>query len=1337
MDVPFDLTDAYNRLTTSASNFEIPNEREVSQDEAEQLLEIAVESVAESSESIADPKIFDIYCSLLKHSEDVPGPVMTKLLDSVSSGLAAQLESAKRDIQSEEQDIYLSHKAPLEMYAFLLHWFAEAAEKVKGEAEPSTPAPKARRGRGGKAGGARSTGRRKQTEEWSWAAHIPNTLALIARLLAQLNAQRLWTTTMEREAFINCITRPAYHVSESETFMKTLAIRQNVYKVICRAVKHHNHAATAKILLLQRLQYHEHLAEPLAECLSLLAKEFDHTQLADEILREISAKIFTAQDPKGPRIYAKFITKFAEDNPRATLLQLSVLASQLDSEAYAMRQAVVEAMGFIIIDLDASLETTDDREKAEKSIKGIYDLLVERLRDNNSYVRARVLVVLGRLCRLKVPYPKQRLQVTKAAIEALEDKIATVRKNAVSLLIELLHTHPYYRKQGGTLSYDVFKAASDQTIAELEAIEKAAQNAVEALEPDQTEGPEDVQPEATKRTKKGKKRAENSMDVDDEDERDRDESTDEEQENENDDEDASMDVDEEGQPKKTKTAPLKPRKSQLNLDVFTDNEAIRKLTSNETDQLRREKKYYADALRFIGYIEDAMVIVEQMLGSKSKAEVLEAMDFFRVARAFELRDAKNGIKKMLHLIWSKDNNATSEDGKELKGVRARLLECYQEMFFSPNPDLKTGKEQVSEISRNMIERTFDASLADLTSLEEMMRTMMEDDRVHQDVINKLWQIFKAETPIPKPQRRGAIIILGMLALAKRSILVDKVDIMLKVGLGALGKRDLTLARYTCVALQRLAGSMKKVKGSVAQTKRIEMTSPIFSKMREVIERPCRSKDWFGLAEQAINTIYALGQQPDALCTDIIKTMTVRAFTPRQTAEAAPQDPDAMDEDPPEDPPEPISSQSGAGGQDKGDAFELAQVLFVVGHVAIKQIAYLEVVERELKRQKDAQKTADNAARGPQTANKEAEELDQVAGNAEDEIGEKISEVREQEMLYGPDALLGLYGPMLHRIAGSPHLYKNPTLRAAASLSFSKFLCISSRFCEERHELLFSILKTSKNAAIRSNIVIALGDVAVSFSSIIDENSDELYKGLSDKDPIVKKNTLMVLTHLILNGMIKVKGQLGEMAKCVEDKDPRIADLAKLFFQELSTKDNAVYNNLPDVISHLSSGDHAVDEDMFQKTLKFIFTFIEKEKQAENIVDKLCQRFRTCPDDHRQWRDIAFCLSLLPYKSEKSVKKLVDGLPNYRDKLFEKGVYDRFTEILNKARQAKSKNDMTQEIKDFEDILEEHRRQGQDDQELEKRAKGKKAQVKKRATRKNTRRPPQAAKVTQDNDDSEE
>lgn len=42
-------------------------------------------------------------------------------------------------------------------------------------------------------------------------------------------------------------------------------------------------------------------------------------------------------------------------------------------------------------------------------------------------------------------------------------------------------------------------------------------------------------------------------------------------------------------------------------------------------------------------------------------------------------------------------------------------------------------------------------------------------------------------PLPKCQRQGAIIILGMLALAKRNIVSERVDTLVKVGLGHLGK----------------------------------------------------------------------------------------------------------------------------------------------------------------------------------------------------------------------------------------------------------------------------------------------------------------------------------------------------------------------------------------------------------------------------------------------------------------------------------------------------------------------------------------------------------------------
>ncbi|KAN0127117.1 non-SMC mitotic condensation complex subunit 1 domain containing protein [Lactarius tabidus] len=1347
----FDLQEELQALQDT-ENYQIEREHDVRSMEAGEmdgLLQQAVSAIAESAEAVTSPDTFDILRSFLKCADAVPGILMSKLLDVITSGFAAEVDAAAQDIDHEDQQTCAAHKVPIEMYAFLLNWSARSAEKVNTPREdaPAAAAPaKSRRGRGGKAAQPRAAAKNR-APEWSWKDQIVPMLTLISKVL-KLKTSKIWTVSGERETFIGCLTAPAYHITENEQYMKSQPIKLGVYKVICLAVKHHGHGPAAQTTIMQSLQYYEHLSEPMAECLHILLREFDHAQLGDEILREIAAKSFSAQDTKGPRHFSKFLTQFAEWAPRAVLKQISLLLSQLDSESYPMRMAIVEIIGHLIRELACSEDLTSDTHQTQKQLNGLYDLLLERTLDLSSYVRSKVFNVLSRLCDLPVKFPKQRLAITRAAVAALEDKVAGVRKNATSLIVKLIVTHPYGLMHGGLLGMQEWEERYREVVQELQKAEKALDDTLAGADAEGADKEEGEQQEGEsssaskskkkKRSRRREKDTEDAMDVD-EGEDDEDEADSIMDEDEEDEAEPSRAEEGEGEGASASTSKQKTgRKSELDMAALTDEQAaLAALESNQLLHLRLRKRYYSEALNFIRQVEEAAQLIFQLLGSTHKTEVLESMEFFRVAHEYQLDSAEIGIKKMLHLIWSKDNSSMSEDGKELKGVRSRLLECYRSLYFDPLPDMEP-KQQVSRIAKNMIELTYDATLAELTSLEEMMRYMMDDDRIHSDVVNKLWQVYSSERPLPKQQRRGAIIIIGMLALARRTVVQDRVDVLLKIGLGPMGKADLILAKYTCVALQRLNGSVKKVKGSLLdKSVRLDMDSPVFRKLQEAIEHPCRSREWFALSEQAINTVYALGDRPEVLSNTIIRNLTRRAFRrrerpPPEEGSAVP-DPDAvpMDEDIPASTQPLISTMPGSTqgvanpprkSDDTGDAFELSQLLFIVGHVAIKHIVYLELVEREWKRQKQEKELAEKLAKGAENdaASKDGEELDQVAGNAEDEIGERIVAVRETELLYGPDSLLALYGPLLVRICGRPDQFKNTTLRAVATLSFSKFLCISSNFCDTNHHLLFRILETSKDANIRSNIAIALGDVAVSFSTIIDENSDELYRGLSDTDLVVKKNTLMVLTHLILNGMIKVKGQLGEMAKCLEDDEPRIADLAKLFFTDLSTKDNAIYNNLPDVISHLSVGEHAMDEEGFQRTMRYIFTFIEKEKQAESIVEKLCQRFRLS-EDTRQWRDIAFCLSLLPFKSERSVKKLVEGLPFYRDKLHEEGVYARFQEILVKARSNKAANKSDSELNEFESVLEESRRQGAEDQAFEKRVEGKKAAAKKRATRRTARK----------------
>jgi condensin complex subunit 1 len=236
-------------------------------------------------------------------------------------------------------------------------------------------------------------------------------------------------------------------------------------------------------------------------------------------------------------------------------------------------------------------------------------------------------------------------------------------------------------------------------------------------------------------------------------------------------------------------------------------------------------------------------------------------------------------------------------------------------------------------------------------------------------------------------------------------------------------------------------------------------------------------------------------------------------------------------------------------------------------------------------------------------------------------------------------------------------YPDRDLQASATLCLAKLMCVSAEYCEKNLPLLITIMERSEDPIVRSNAVIALGDMAVCFNHLIDENTDFLYRRLNDDDDSVKRTCLMTLTFLILAGQVKVKGQLGEMAKCLEDDDKKIADLARMFFTELATKDNAVYNHFVDMFSLLSA-ERNLEEASLRRIVKFLIGFVEKvrsysvdllmelanifqEKHARQLADKLAARLPRC-ETERQWNDVAYALSLLPHKNEEITKTVSTG-----------------------------------------------------------------------------------------------
>lgn len=351
---------------------------------------------------------------------------------------------------------------------------------------------------------------------------------------------------------------------------------------------------------------------------------------------------------------------------------------------------------------------------------------------------------------LDFKFPKRRQRAADRACRSLEDKASNVRKNAIKLLTKLVTTHPFNALHGGTLMRTEWATRLEALDAELSDL--MAQ--VEGLN-DKAPGNETMDAEML------------------------DDVTDDENEN--------------GDKEQTAPEPVAPTQQQ------PDN-------SENITRLQLTRRYYLEALKFIDTIHAASEVVAQLLSAKGKSEVIEAMDFFKTLDIHKIETAKSGIRRMLRLIWTKGN---SDEGK---GVQTHLIETYKELFFNA-PGTLSENECAIYIAKNMISLTYKTTAAELTSLEQLLSKMMSEGHIPGLVVQKLWGVYGQKKEISRTQRRGAIIVLGMLALADPEIVVKDLETILRIGLGPLGRADLGLAKYSCVALRHMMPAGKKGKGN--------------------------------------------------------------------------------------------------------------------------------------------------------------------------------------------------------------------------------------------------------------------------------------------------------------------------------------------------------------------------------------------------------------------------------------------------------------------------------------------------------------------------------------------
>jgi hypothetical protein len=133
-------------------------------------------------------------------------------------------------------------------------------------------------------------------------------------------------------------------------------------------------------------------------------------------------------------------------------------------------------------------------------------------------------------------------------------------------------------------------------------------------------------------------------------------------------------------PLKHRKKKKKPRKSeQVNLHAVSQEQVlVAEMEGTQMVHLKLRKRYYAEALAFIRWLDQASETLGELLGSTHKAEVLEAMEYFRVSYEYGMETAQVSCSRDLSVISSDNHRWDSRKCFTLSGLKIMHLQVKME-----------------------------------------------------------------------------------------------------------------------------------------------------------------------------------------------------------------------------------------------------------------------------------------------------------------------------------------------------------------------------------------------------------------------------------------------------------------------------------------------------------------------------------------------------------------------------------------------------------------------------------------------------------------------------------
>ncbi|XP_011866970.1 PREDICTED: condensin complex subunit 1 [Vollenhovia emeryi] len=1207
-------------------------------------------------------KHFDTFFSIIVHGSKVELNICLRAFNRIHKAVAVLVNDLEKifdhgkDITEEEdRETYLCLN---NMLVYLLSWFVcHMEEHVKNANE-------------GNIGKRKKVTKTEIEEEWEQSRL--KTLELLYRWL-QLPLHKIWRPPVVDNSFVTTLAQICYKILEQSKDAKQKHMRQTTFEILGTLIKKYNHGITCVVRIVQLVKLYDALAAPMAAGVVHLAIECGCSGLIKEVMNEIGQREVSEADNRNTSM---FLENIAILQPNLIIPLLDDVTDYLSNEFYTMRNCVIGILGAVVQKALTGEDLTDEQKELRDDC---LDSLEEHMLDCNAYVRSKVLQTWQHLCcEGAVPLARHGKLLACTALR-LEDKSANVRKQALQLLRTLLQSNPFAGKLNCVeLSNSLEKEKANLQELQAHIVSTSERGHAQRFEL-WTLSQADIRAAIKEILKNNGAEYINDMEQD-----------------ENIDPNHAFEcvrqlllsrkVTEavtylwktctklEGAPDMENLSDAAKEEclfvfllkifieSETKSDTDPTNEdkndAGKSEQDNGREELRLRKRvisYLKNCLMFATELEKAIPMAEKLLFSTCAGDAVESCTFLGTAFQFGVTGAADSMREALFQVFHRDPN-----------VRNNVAAVYKEIYFNTSNDKLSARQIAVARTNRLIEFLKELKPGQSPALTLLIVMWYENGDLDSVLLQVLWEKFSMKYPDTSPiDSRAALMIITMIAQAKSNIVSDNLDVLIKIGFGPRAKDDLLLARDTCRTLLKIKQSSKDVeKSPLKYPNDHEIFEEILTLLIDYFTR-AEETAYISFATDALNVIYHLANQPNKLIKKLLLDIADKGqFINKDTNQV-------LD----------VSNNV------------LSRFLYIIGHVAIKQLVYLDVsVYKEQKRRntlremqgKKKKRLPKSATPNIRTNNNKSANTSNVRrvsrkdssmtmtedgeealeGAIDDAEAEFVNGELENEIVTG-DGLLAKFVPLVLDVCQYPDKYNNEDVQAAGSVALSKMMTVSSQFCEQSLQLLITILERSSYPGIRSSMLIGLSDLATRFPNQVEPWSKHIYGRLRDEDMNVRRTCVRMLSNLIMREMIRVKGQVSELALCVIDEDEQIRRDTKEFFVQLAQKGNALYNIVPDILSRLADPQLNLDEKHFQETIKYILGLMQKEKQIDTIIDKICARFKLAATE-RQWRDLSYCLSLLQF-SGKSIQHLIESLPLLKEKIHYEPVLTALHSIIEQTK----------------------------------------------------------------------